>query len=130
MMEEQPEEHSNKAVISPGREKRQSIRKALLSKAIFISLNVTAKFASTIDLSVGGLSVTLPAPLAVGQLCAISFDVPIEHAQQRALISGRVTSCVERDAQDYRVGIRFVQADATSKELVKAAVDHYLTLAI
>jgi hypothetical protein len=123
---EHQEGHSENVPSSAEREKRQSTRKALLSKAIFISLNVTSKFASTIDLSTGGLSITLPAPLAVGQLCAISFDVPLEDVQRRALISGRVTSCVERGEQDYRVGIRFVQADATSKALVRAAVEKYL----
>jgi hypothetical protein len=105
---------------------RKSVRKALLGTAIFISLNVRSKCALTIDLSTGGLSLTLPAALEVGQACAISFDVPDKKVNQRALINGTVVSCVEKGAEGYRVGIHFVHADPASKQLIKAAVDNYL----
>lgn len=108
------------------RELRQSIRRELLSQAIFIAVDVTSRLARTIDLSTGGLSLTLPQPLNNGQTCAITFDVPYDQHRQRALISGRVTSCIAREDGSYRVGIRFVQADAVSKKLIQEAVDKHL----
>ena len=108
------------------REMRQSTRRALLSQAIFIALDVSSRFARTIDLSTGGLSVTLPQALRIGQSCAITFDVPHDDFSQRALITGRVTSCVASEDGSHRIGIRFVQADPVSKQLIKEAVDKYL----
>lgn len=115
---------------SATREKRQAVRKALLGKALFISLKVSTKLTSTIDLSTGGLSLSLPAPLEIGQACAVSFDVPMARLNQRALVTGRVASCIELGANDYRVGIRFVQADPVSRELVNAAVANYLSVTV
>lgn len=111
------------------RELRKSARKALLSNAIFFSLNVASKTALTIDLSVGGLSLTLPQALRIGQLCAISFDVPADNSKQRTLISGRVTSCLYKDDKSYRIGIQFTQADSVSIQLIKDAVEQYLEVA-
>lgn len=108
------------------RELRQSIRRELLSNAIFIAVDVSSKLARTIDLSTGGLSLTLPQPLKLGQICAITFDVPHDQFKQRALISGRVASCFLRDDNAYRIGIRFIQVDSVSKQLIQAAVDRYL----
>jgi len=108
------------------RDLRKSVRKPLPSKAIFISLNVASKAAPTIDLSEGGLSLTLDKPLELDRLCAITFDVPVGALTQRALVSGRVKSCVEQSPQAYRIGIQLVQADVTSLELIKLAVNQYL----
>ena len=113
---------------TPGstREQRQSVRRVLLSNAIFIALDVSSQVARTIDLSIGGMSLILPQPLPIGQVCAVTFDVPYDQSKQRALVSGRVASCIPDGNNAYRVGVRFVQADAISKQLIKTAVEQYL----
>ncbi|MBI1890646.1 MAG: PilZ domain-containing protein [Burkholderiales bacterium] len=115
---------------SSTKEQRKSARKALLSNAIFISLNVTSKLASTIDLSEEGVSLNLTSPLKIGQVCAITFDVPIGDATQRALISGKVASCIEKGPEEFRVGIHFGQVDQTSKELIHLALDKHLKVSV
>lgn len=107
-------------------EQRKSVRKVMLSKAIFVSHDVRSSSAVTLDISTGGLSVTLPSPLEIGQACAISFDVPTETMRERSLINGTVSSCVPRGDHGYRIGIHYVQSDDISKQLIAAAVDTYL----
>jgi c-di-GMP-binding flagellar brake protein YcgR len=99
----------------------------LLSHAIFVSQNLRIKSAITIDISTGGISLTIPESLEVGQACAISFDVPDqEDSKQRTLISGTVASCVAKGKDGYRIGVHYSETDPVSKKLIKAAVDHYL----
>lgn len=111
------------------REHRRAIRKTLRSNAIFISLKVASKTAMTLDLSTGGVSLTLSEPLQLGRSCAISFDVPSDCKKQRTLIRGHIVSCIRKSAHAYRIGIRFIHADPTSRALIDAAVDHHLTAA-
>lgn len=105
---------------------RQSARRTLLGSAIFIALDVSSRLARTIDLSVGGMSLILPQPLPIGRVCAVTFDVPYDKEKQRALVSGRVVSCIPDGNNAYRIGVRFVQADPVSKQLIKTAVEKYL----
>jgi c-di-GMP-binding flagellar brake protein YcgR len=105
---------------------RKSVRKILLSDAIFVSKNVRLKSAVTIDISTGGLSLFLPEALEVGVACAISFDVPSTENKQRTLIRGTVASCVDKGADGYRIGVHYVEPDPISKQLIQEAVDSYL----
>jgi hypothetical protein len=103
----------------------------MFSPAIFVSENVRLKSALTIDISTGGISLTVPYLMQVGQVCAVSFDVPGKLSQQRTLISGTVVSCVAKEeggegGEGYRVGIHYVESDRLSKQLIQAAVEHYL----
>lgn len=109
------------------KEHRQTIRKKLNSDTIFISLKMTSRAGHTLDLSTGGVSLTLPDALPIGASCALSFGVPAGPKRQRTVIRGTVVSCIRRGAEGYRVGIRFIHADATSRELIETAVDHHLS---
>ncbi|HXA48518.1 MAG TPA: PilZ domain-containing protein [Burkholderiaceae bacterium] len=115
---------------SPGsgssKDLRKSVRKVLLSDAIFVSKNIRLKSAVTIDISTGGLSLTLPEALEVGLACAISFDVPSMENKQRTLIRGTVASCVDKGADGFRIGVHYVEPDPVSKQLIQVAVDSYL----
>ncbi len=116
---------SDKTTTSAAADMRKSIRKVLISHAIFVTQGVRLKSAVTIDISTGGLSLTVPKPPAIGQACAISFDVPGKQSTQRTLISGTVASCVEND-DGYRIGVHYVESDPISRQLIEAAVEHYL----
>jgi hypothetical protein len=104
---------------------RKSVRKILLSHAIFVSQKLRLKSAVTIDISTGGLSLTVPEPLEIGQACAISFDVPGQESKERTLIQGTIASCVAKD-DGYRIGVHYVQSDPVSKQLIQDAVDRHL----
>jgi c-di-GMP-binding flagellar brake protein YcgR len=108
------------------RDLRKSVRKVLLSDAIFVSKDIRVKSAVTIDISAGGLSLTLPEALEIGLACAISFDVPSMEHKQRTLIRGTVTSCVAKGEEGYRIGVHYVEPDPVSKQLIQDAVDSYL----
>lgn len=110
------------------KENRKSIRKILDSHAICIAIDTFEKAAPTIDLSTGGLSLTLPSPIDVGKRCAISFEVPGTEAKSTALMNGSVMSCVPIGSQAYRIGIQFRHADAVSQQLVIDAVNRHLNL--
>ncbi len=107
-------------------EHRRAIRKILHSDALFISQQVTVKSAFTLDLSRGGLSLTLPHPLPDGQRCAISFDVPTGRNRQRTLVRGSIVSCIRNSINAYRIGVQFAYADPTSRQLIDAALEHHL----
>ena len=108
------------------KEMRKSVRKVLLSHAIFVSQRLRVKSAVTIDISSGGMSLTIPEALEVGKRCAISFDVPgRQDMRQRTLIRGTVASCVARDG-GYRIGVHYEQSDPVSKQLIQAAIDSHL----
>jgi c-di-GMP-binding flagellar brake protein YcgR len=108
------------------KEMRKTVRKVLLSHAIFVSQKLRVKSAVTIDISTGGISLTIPEALEVGKACAISFDVPGQQkSRQRTLIRGTVASCVARDG-GYRIGVHYIQSDPVSKQLIEAAVDSHL----
>ena len=108
------------------RDLRKSVRKVLLSDAIFVSKDVRLKSAVTIDISTGGLSLTLPQALEIGLACAISFDVPSMQNKQRTLIRGTVASCIAKGDEGYRIGVHYVEPDPVSKQLIQMAVDSYL----
>ena len=107
-------------------EKRRFVRKKLLTQAIFVSRHIRMKSAVTIDISTGGMSLTLPEPLKLGQACAISFDVPAEDSNLRTLVKGTIASCVAVGENGYRVGVQYVMSDAVSRRLIDAAVGQYL----
>lgn len=113
------------ATTTVANDMRKSVRKILLSHAIFVSQKLRVKSAVTIDISTGGLSLTIPEPLDVGQACAISFDVPGQQSKQRTLIRGTVASCVAKD-DGYRIGVHYVQSDPVSKQLIQAAIERHL----
>lgn len=118
---------SGKSGAHAKKELRKSVRKVLLSHAIFVAQNLRIKSAVTIDISTGGISLTIPEALEIGQACAISFDVPgQEESKQRTLISGTIASCVAKGEEGYRIGVHYAESDPVSKELIKEAVDHYL----
>jgi len=117
----------DKPAIGVGVDKRRYDRKELLTQAIFVSQHLRLKSAVTIDISTGGLSLIVPEPIKIGQACAISFDVPAQHSKQRTLVRGTVASCVANDSDGYRVGIQHMESDPVSRQLIEAAVDHYLT---
>jgi hypothetical protein len=117
----------NKSVLEL-KEHRQAIRKRLDSDTIFISLKMTSRAGHTLDVSTGGVSLTLPDPLPVGANCALSFGVPAGRKRARTLIRGTIVSCIAHGSDGFRVGIRFLHADATSRELIQAAVDCHLSV--
>lgn len=117
---------SDKPVAVSPKDLRKSVRKVLLSQAIFVSENLRLKSAVTIDISTGGLSLTIPEALKIGQSCAISFDVPGKQSKQRTLIRGTVASCIAKGAEGYRIGVHYIETDPVSKQLIEAAVDRYL----
>ena len=106
---------------------RKSVRKILLSHAIFVSQKLRLKSAVTVDISTGGLSLIVPEPLEIGRACAISFDVPGEASMERTLIQGTIASCVAKE-DGYRIGVHYVQSDPVSKQLIQAAIDRHLDL--
>ncbi|MBV8665523.1 MAG: PilZ domain-containing protein [Burkholderiaceae bacterium] len=106
-------------------DKRHVDRKELLTQAIFVSAHLRLKSAVTIDISNRGMSLTVPEPIAVGESCALSFDVPDHGSKQRTLVRGHIAWCVP-DGEHFRVGIKHLESDPISQHLIEAAVDHYL----
>lgn len=117
---------SDKPAEGTAMDKRRFDRKELLTQAIFVSQHVRLKSAVTIDISTGGLSLTVPEPMKIGQVCAVSFDVPAQDSKQRTLVRGTIASCVGNQVDGYRIGIQHMESDPVSRQLIEAAVDHYL----
>jgi hypothetical protein len=68
-----------------------------------------------IDISIGGMGVLVGEARREGEPCAISFDVPFQHARKRLNAWGKVTYCQPLNPACFKVGVRFRGFDMDSK---------------
>ena len=77
----------------------------------------------TIDVSAHGLSVLLPVALAIGEHCAVHFDLQTDGESVRIAGVGKVVNCTCSGLNGFRIGMIFKAHDAA----VQRILTHYVT---
>jgi c-di-GMP-binding flagellar brake protein YcgR len=77
----------------------------------------------TIDVSLGGLSLTLPEQFSPGQQCDVAFDPMFDGAPHRIIAKAKVVYCILSGKEGFRVGLQFTSLDAeNNKTLAKLMI--------
>lgn len=56
--------------------------------------------------------------MAAGAPCAITFNIAYGHAPMRVNVWGKVIYCLIHRGGGFRIGVRFKDSDAPSKEFI------------
>lgn len=70
----------------------------------------------TIDVSLGGLSLTLAEQLQVGQQCDVAFDPLFNGAPRRIIAKAKVIYSILSGKEGFRIGLQFVTLDAENNK--------------
>lgn len=101
-------------------QERRAAPRRLLQRRIMISLpdNIVLG-GQTIDLSNGGLRVSIPRALATPQDCTFEVSIMVEGQVQSLSGRGRILSCVCRGMDGFSIGLQFIQIGEAGKALVQ-----------
>ena len=73
----------------------------------------------TLDISAQGLSVLIPIPLKVGEVCSVRFNIMINGQTMRVAGTGKVINC-SCAGEGFRIGLHFKAQDpAVQQALIK-----------
>jgi c-di-GMP-binding flagellar brake protein YcgR len=72
----------------------------------------------TIDVSLGGLSLTMADQLPTGQQCDVAFDPLFNGAPHRIIAKAKVVYCILSGKEGFRIGLQFVSLDAENNKLL------------
>jgi hypothetical protein len=92
---------------------RQSARKIVKVKAVLAMEGQAAMPARTSDVGANGVSVTVPAPLQVGQTGQVSFDLLVEGKLAPIAARARVIYCIFSGGE-FKAGFQFLNLDLTA----------------
>ncbi|KJN36457.1 hypothetical protein SS45_24790 [Enterobacter hormaechei subsp. steigerwaltii] len=73
----------------------------------------------TTDISIDGLSLIARDPLPAGQVYVVAFEIPIGNALKKLNIGGKVTYCVLKGMEGYRIGMKFMLVPPETMEIVR-----------
>jgi PilZ domain len=88
-------------------EQRKSARKKIRRQVIIDIADHGIIRGSTVDISVGGLSVMIPVALAANSRCSVRFELLIDGALVRFAGIGQVANCSCVGMQGFRIGMKF-----------------------
>ena len=94
-------------------EQRQSDRKLLKVKAIVAIEGAPPATGRTADVGSSGVSVTLPAPLKVGQDGQVSFELFMDGKATVINTRSRVSYCIFSN-NEFKTGFQFVNLDLSA----------------
>ena len=76
----------------------------------------------TVDLSLGGASITMPFELARGSTCLIDLEFEAFGSSSTFRIPAEVRYCVKMDGGEFRAGVRFGQIDEATTAFITAVL--------
>lgn len=76
----------------------------------------------TVDLSLGGASITLPFELPRGRTCLIDLEFEACGSSSTFRIPAEVRYCVKMDGGEFRAGVRFGQIDEATAAFIAAVL--------
>lgn len=94
-------------------DQRKSARKVLKTKALFVKEGEAPLAGRTGDVSVNGVSINLPRPVAVGEEGYVRFDILVDGTF--IPISGRakVMYCIFSN-NEFKIGFQFVKLEVSA----------------
>ena|SRR5262249_27922047 len=109
-------------LLVPEAERRASHRKFFSVHARVTVPGVQTLNGHTIDLSTGGVGVTVPFALEPGQDCELDIELEACGTTCAFHIGARVCYCVPRGREHFRAGMRFTRLDEATTALIAAAM--------
>jgi len=109
-------------LLEPDAERRASHRKFFTVQAKVTVPGVQTLNGHTIDLSTGGIGVTVPFALQPGQDCELDLELEACGTTCAFHIGARVCYCVPRGREQFRAGMQFTQLDEATSALIAAAM--------
>jgi len=109
-------------LLEPEAERRASHRKVFSVQARVTVPGVQVLNAHTIDLSTGGVGVTMPFALEPGQDCVLDLALEACGTTGEFHIGARVCYCVPRGGKLFRTGMQFTKVDEATTALIAAAM--------
>ncbi|EML7270668.1 TPA: PilZ domain-containing protein [Enterobacter hormaechei] len=100
-------------------ETRSTPRKTLRRPAKILANETTLMTGITTDISIDGLSLIARDPLPAGQVYVVAFEIPIGNALKKLNIGGKVTYCVLKGMEGYRIGMKFMLVPPETMEIVR-----------
>jgi len=112
----------SRTLLNSGADRRSSQRKRLQRR---VSLGLTKGAivqGHTVEISLGGLGVMIPTALAIGEVCAVRFDMLINGESVRIAGIGKVVNCSCSGLDGFRIGMKFTARDPH----ISQAIDEYV----
>jgi hypothetical protein len=102
-------------------------RRANSRKAIRVCARITLEGeilfrADTIDLSLGGLSITSKQPLNLEQKCNVELATGVPGIAKPPVLQAAVVYCARVGDGEYRIGMRFTFVSVEAEALIVAAL--------
>ncbi|MES2935740.1 MAG: PilZ domain-containing protein [Pseudomonadota bacterium] len=89
-----------------------------------VTLKDTSKLdAETIDVSLGGVSLSVHRKVAPGQYCAVTFDVEIDSVWRTVSAVGQVIYCIDSTPEGFHLGVQFLDLDAASTQVIREVLN-------
>jgi hypothetical protein len=98
-------------------ERRAAPRKPLQRRITLTLKDTTLLHGQAVDLTSGGMRVSVDRAISVPQECAIEFSIMIEGQPQSISGRGRILSCV-CTGMTFSIGLQFVQLGAAGKAVI------------
>ncbi len=110
--------------VSTPQDRRTSVRRSIEVRATITVPDESALLeVHTVDLSVGGASITLPFEVAQGQACLIELEFAAFGSSNTFRIPAEVRYCVTMESTRFRVGVRFGRIDDATAAFIAAVMN-------
>ena len=110
--------------VSNPEERRTSVRRSIEVRATVTVPDQAALLEGhTVDLSVGGASITLPFEVAPGQACLIELEFAAFGASDALRIPAQVRYCVRMEHTGFRAGVCFGRIDDATAAFIAAVTN-------
>jgi hypothetical protein len=99
-------------------ERRRVKRYPLRSRALVGIPGQSSIRGTMLDMAAGSVGIALPIALTAGMDCMVFFTVTVEGQLVAISGAGKVTSCICRGVEGFRIGMRFSTQDAQAERAI------------
>ena len=99
-------------------EQRIRPRKPVRVNALVSVSGIPSMTVRTIDISEGGICLSMPRPLTVGQKCNLAFELVKNGKKGRVMALAKVIYCILNSQDGFKTGLQFIEIDPTSAGVI------------
>jgi methyl-accepting chemotaxis protein len=89
--------------------KRVAPRKPLHVAATLLTPGSSPLHVKTMDVSISGICIMAPTALESGQLCEVSFNVPVNGVDSNVTVKAQSVYCIHSGSDGFKIGMRLVE---------------------
>ena len=94
-------------------EQRQTARRVLKVRAVIVPGGCEPLVARTLDVSGSGMCVSVSAPMELGGICHLHFDLLNDGKSHTIHVTAKVSYCI-LSGDEFKVGFQFINLDLAS----------------